>query len=71
MLGRIFAFWYARGLQFGTDFAKQAHQNNVLIGVIIAKLERHRMNVRGYIAMLAVQGEHRGRGIGFSRSAIS
>ena len=35
-----------------------------LLGVIISKLERHRGgNFRGYIAMLAVREEHRGRGI--------
>ncbi|KAF9696467.1 hypothetical protein EKO04_005441 [Ascochyta lentis] len=35
-----------------------------LIGVIISKLEPHRSGTyRGYIAMLAVQESHRGRGI--------
>ena len=35
-----------------------------LIGVIISKLEPHRSGTyRGYIAMLAVQQAHRGRGI--------
>ena len=46
--------------------AEQAHQDDILIGVIIAKLEKHRLHMRGYIAMLAVQAEHRGRGIGKS-----
>jgi peptide alpha-N-acetyltransferase len=35
-----------------------------LIGVIVCKLEPHRSGTfRGYIAMLAVQESHRGRGI--------
>lgn len=35
-----------------------------LIGVVICKLETHRSGTfRGYIAMLAVQEEHRGKGI--------
>ena len=35
-----------------------------LLGVIISKLEPHRGGpLRGYIAMLAVKEEHRGRGI--------
>ncbi|KAF2028740.1 acyl-CoA N-acyltransferase [Setomelanomma holmii] len=37
---------------------------SALIGVIISKLEPHRSGTfRGYIAMLAVQEAHRGRGI--------
>jgi len=35
-----------------------------LIGVVVCKLEPHRDGpLRGYIAMLAVKKEHRGRGI--------
>lgn len=35
-----------------------------MIGVVISKLEPHRNGpLRGYIAMLAVHGEHRGHGI--------
>lgn len=35
-----------------------------LIGVVVSKLEPHRGGpLRGYIAMLAVRQEHRGRGI--------
>lgn len=35
-----------------------------LIGVVISKLEPHRGGpLRGYIAMLAVRKEHRGKGI--------
>jgi len=48
---------------------KQAHRNNALIGAIIAKLEKHRSGMRGYIAMLAVQAEYRGQGIGTLSSA--
>lgn len=37
---------------------------STLIGIIISKLEPHRSGTfRGYIAMLAVQSPHRGRGI--------
>ncbi|KAL9109677.1 MAG: hypothetical protein Q9227_005715 [Pyrenula ochraceoflavens] len=39
-------------------------ENDQLIGVVVSKLERHRNGpLRGYIAMLAVQSSHRGRGI--------
>lgn len=35
-----------------------------LIGVVVCKLEPHRGGpLRGYIAMLAVKKEHRGKGI--------
>lgn len=35
-----------------------------MLGVVISKLEPHRGGpLRGYIAMLAVEKEHRGRGI--------
>ena len=35
-----------------------------LVGVVVSKLERHRGGpLRGYIAMLAVREEHRGKGI--------
>ena len=37
---------------------------NDLVGVVISKLEPHRGGpLRGYIAMLAVQEAHRGKGI--------
>lgn len=36
----------------------------MLIGVVVCKLETHRGGpLRGYIAMLAVKTEHRGKGI--------
>ena len=42
--------------------ALDAHDN--LVGVVISKLEPHRDGpLRGYIAMLAVREEHRGKGI--------
>lgn len=42
--------------------ALDAHDN--LIGVVISKLEPHRGGpLRGYIAMLAVREEHRGKGV--------
>ena len=35
-----------------------------MVGVVVSKLEPHRGGpLRGYIAMLAVREEHRGRGI--------
>lgn len=38
--------------------------DHTLLGVVVSKLERHRGgNMRGYIAMLAVREEHRGRGV--------
>ena len=37
---------------------------DTLIGVVVSKLEPHRGGpMRGYIAMLAVKEEHRGKGI--------
>jgi len=39
-------------------------ENENLLGVVISKLEPHRGGpLRGYIAMLAVREEHRGKGI--------
>jgi GNAT superfamily N-acetyltransferase len=35
-----------------------------MVGVVIAKCERHKLASRGYIAMLAVQADYRGQGIG-------
>ena len=44
--------------------ALDTNDNNKLAGVVICKLERHRGGpMRGYIAMLATQKEHRGKGI--------
>ena len=47
------------------DFVYQAKdQADNLIGVVVCKLEPHRGGpLRGYIAMLAVEKEHRGKGI--------
>ena len=39
-------------------------ETDTLVGVVISKLEPHRGGpLRGYIAMLAVREEHRGKGI--------
>lgn len=39
-------------------------EENNLIGVVVSKLEPHRNGpLRGYIAMLAVKEEYRGKGI--------
>src|SRR5436190_1032741 len=39
-------------------------ENDNVIGVVVSKLEPHRGGpMRGYIAMLAVMSEHRGKGI--------
>lgn len=43
---------------------KTVDSTGELIGVVVCKLEPHRGGpMRGYIAMLAVKKEHRGRGI--------
>lgn len=43
----------------------QALQDDELTGVVVCKLEVHRGGpLRGYIAMLAVREQHRGKGIG-------
>ena len=45
-------------------FLQALDENKNLVGVVISKLEPHRGGpLRGYIAMLAVREEHRGRGI--------
>ncbi|KAI4738910.1 hypothetical protein E4T50_10614 [Aureobasidium sp. EXF-12298] len=48
-----------------TDFLLETvDSTGELIGVVVCKLEPHRDGpMRGYIAMLAVKKEHRGRGI--------
>src|SRR5436305_3321225 len=46
------------------DFSQALDEQNVLAGVVVSKLERHRGGpLRGYIAMLATKREHRGKGI--------
>ncbi|KAF8455697.1 acyl-CoA N-acyltransferase [Terfezia claveryi] len=47
------------------DLCFLASHNGAIIGVVIAKLEAHRggPQLRGYIAMLAVKSQYRGRGI--------
>lgn len=43
---------------------QQQEQEQELVGVVVSKLEPHRGGpLRGYIAMLAVKEEYRGRGI--------
>lgn len=37
-----------------------------MVGVIIGKLDDHKMRKRGYIAMLAVDSDYRGKSIGTS-----
>ena len=45
-------------------FVKALDEEEKLVGVVISKLEPHRGGpLRGYIAMLAVREEHRGKGI--------
>lgn len=47
----------------------QAMKDDQLVGVVISKLEVHRGGpLRGYIAMLAVRMQHRGKGIGAPQS---
>lgn len=44
--------------------SKALDEEENLIGVVVSKLESHRGGpLRGYIAMLVVKQEHRGRGI--------
>ena len=47
------------------DLCFLASHNDTIIGVVIAKLEAHRggPQLRGYIAMLAVKSQYRGRRI--------
>jgi len=46
------------------ELCYMALDSTSLIGVVVCKLERHRSGTfRGYIAMLAVQEAHRGKGI--------
>ncbi|KAG4304580.1 hypothetical protein PORY_001973 [Pneumocystis oryctolagi] len=40
-----------------------AKKDNIVVGTIICKLENHKKRLRGYIAMLAVKKEYRGKGI--------
>ena len=43
---------------------KDGNKKDKLVGVVVSKLEPHRGGpLRGYIAMLAVREEYRGRGI--------
>lgn len=52
--------------------SRQAVVRGILVGVVISKLEAHRAGpLRGYIAMLAVCKEHRGKGIGMKSMASS
>jgi len=45
-------------------FIQAIDTSGALIGVIVCKLEEHRGGpLRGYIAMIAVRDEHRGKGI--------
>ena len=51
-------------LQIAEIGKKALDREDNLIGVVISKLESHRGGLlRGYIAMLAVKQEYRGRGI--------
>lgn len=46
------------------NLAQALDKHDDLLGVVISKLEVHRGGpLRGYIAMLAVKKEHRGKGI--------
>lgn len=49
---------------YNVDFVQALDEEDHLLGVVISKLESHRGgNFRGYIAMLAVREENRGKGI--------
>lgn len=67
--GQISVTWYAsiwshnRGVYL-LILLQTVDSTGELIGVVVCKLEPHRDGpMRGYIAMLAVKKEHRGRGI--------
>ena len=45
-------------------FEKKAIAKDNIIGVIVCKLDKHGLELRGYIAMLAVSQDYRKRGIG-------
>lgn len=52
------------------DLCYMAFDGDLLVGVVVGKLERHRGGpLRGYIAMLATKKEYRGNGIGMWRYA--
>jgi ribosomal protein S18 acetylase RimI-like enzyme len=51
-------------MAFDNDSSDSDSDSGRMVGVVISKLEPHRGGpLRGYIAMLAVQEEYRGRGI--------
>ena len=53
-----------RGIWLTFLLQQTVDSSGELIGVVVCKLEPHRDGpLRGYIAMLAVKKEHRGRGI--------
>jgi ribosomal protein S18 acetylase RimI-like enzyme len=41
--------------------------NDVCVGTIVCKLDRYRDAMRGYIAMLAVDSNYRGKQIGMDK----
>lgn len=45
-------------------FPLQAFHDGKCIGVIVGKMGQHRNTFRGYIAMLVVVNQYRGKGIG-------
>ena len=56
---------YSRYESSFLTYLQTIDETDKLIGVVISKLEPHRSGpMRGYIAMLAVRNEHRGKGIG-------
>lgn len=71
--GGIYVLWfvacsseYVHGVLTGGGFActQTVDEEGNLVGVVVSKLEPHRGGpLRGYIAMLAVKEEYRGKGI--------
>jgi peptide alpha-N-acetyltransferase len=57
-------FTYRYFLQQWPNLCYLAFDGSKAIGVIVCKMDDHRGNLRGYIAMLVVDNTYRGKGLG-------